>query len=207
MRWASRLQHLEAEFAGRPIEAHPEFDPSPAGRRPQWGLCTAISPQKCPGTRSLRHPPKILKVIEGIGLCKLSSYLVFLASRPFAKAVLLPPSRDWPRVFTRGDTMIDHRTEIVRAFAEVAAGLPLRRGGKRVNVATLYRWASHGCRGVRLETIQIGGTKCTSQEALQRFFDRLSNHDRDSSMRTSDSTPHVSKCAKGAGGRGGRRAT
>lgn len=26
---------------------------------------------------------------------------------------------------------------------------------------------------VRLETIQLGGTKCTSLEALQRFFDRL----------------------------------
>jgi Protein of unknown function (DUF1580) len=71
--------------------------------------------------------------------------------------------------------MIDHRIETVRSLTEAAAGLPRRRGGKRVNVATLYRWSSHGCRGVRLETIQIGGTRCTSLEALQRFFDRLTN--------------------------------
>ncbi len=75
--------------------------------------------------------------------------------------------------------MIDHRIETVRTLTEAAAGLPRRRGGKRVNVATLYRWATHGCRGVRLETIQIGGTRCTSQEALQRFFVKLTNSDRD----------------------------
>ena len=31
-----------------------------------------------------------------------------------------------------------------------------------------------GCRGVVLETIQVGGTRCTSREALQRFFENLS---------------------------------
>lgn len=52
--------------------------------------------------------------------------------------------------------------------------LPKRRGGKRPHVATLFRWASVGCRGIRLETVQIGGTKCTSRAALDRFFARLS---------------------------------
>jgi hypothetical protein len=31
-------------------------------------------------------------------------------------------------------------------------------------------------KGVRLETIQVGGTRCTSMEALERFFHRLSTH-------------------------------
>ena len=75
--------------------------------------------------------------------------------------------------------MIDHQTETLRSLTEAAAGLPRRRGGQRVHVATVYRWAARGCRGVRLETIQIGGTKCTSLEALQRFFERLSDPDRD----------------------------
>jgi hypothetical protein len=30
--------------------------------------------------------------------------------------------------------------------------------------------------GVKLEVIRVGGTLCTSVEALQRFFDRLANH-------------------------------
>ena len=33
--------------------------------------------------------------------------------------------------------------------------------------------ASRGLRGIVLETIQVGGTTCTSQESLQRFFERL----------------------------------
>ena len=52
--------------------------------------------------------------------------------------------------------------------------LPQRRRGKRPHVATLYRWAQRGLRGVRLETIRVGGTLCTSVEAIQRFFERLS---------------------------------
>jgi hypothetical protein len=75
--------------------------------------------------------------------------------------------------------MIDHRRETLMTLREAAASLPRRRGGKKVNVATVYRWALHGFRGVRLEAIQVGGTKFTSAEALQRFFDRLSDPERD----------------------------
>ena len=30
-----------------------------------------------------------------------------------------------------------------------------------------------GVRGIRLESIMVGGTRCTSVQALQRFFDAL----------------------------------
>jgi hypothetical protein len=69
--------------------------------------------------------------------------------------------------------MIEHKKETLLTLTEAAARLPRRRGGKKVSPATLYRWASPGCRGQRLEVLQVGGTKCTSLEALQRFFDRL----------------------------------
>ena len=83
--------------------------------------------------------------------------------------------------------MIDHRLETVFALSAAPRRAPRLRGGRPINTATFYRWASRGCRGVRLETIQIGGTKCTSQEALQRFFDRLSNPERDASCKEGDS--------------------
>jgi hypothetical protein len=67
--------------------------------------------------------------------------------------------------------------ETVLPLADAAKGLPRRRGGRQVHPSTLHRWATAGCRGVRLETIQIGGTRCTSREALQRFFERLSGPD------------------------------
>ena len=65
-------------------------------------------------------------------------------------------------------------TETVLTFAQAADTLPRRRRGRKAHISTLYRWATAGCKGVVLETIQIGGTRCTSREALQRFFERLS---------------------------------
>jgi hypothetical protein len=70
--------------------------------------------------------------------------------------------------------MIDSRTEEILSLTEAARRLPIRRGGKRPHLSCLYRWTVSGCRGVVLESISIGGTRCTSAEALQRFFDRLS---------------------------------
>jgi hypothetical protein len=63
--------------------------------------------------------------------------------------------------------------ESVVSLAEVTKLLPRRRQGKRPNVATLYRWTRVGVRGVVLESIQCGGTRCTSREALDRFFAAL----------------------------------
>lgn len=54
---------------------------------------------------------------------------------------------------------------------------PVRRAGKRPCVSTFYRWATVGVRGVKLETIVCGGARCTTQQALQRFFDRLTGPD------------------------------
>jgi len=51
--------------------------------------------------------------------------------------------------------------------------LPSRANGKRLHVSAVYRWAKHGVKGIRLETVSIGGTTYTSAEALQRFADQL----------------------------------
>ena len=78
--------------------------------------------------------------------------------------------------------MIDLSNETVLSFSDAAKRLPRRRAGKRPHVATLYRWATRGCQGVKLETIRVGGTLCTSAEALQRFCERLSNPDESSDV-------------------------
>jgi hypothetical protein len=66
--------------------------------------------------------------------------------------------------------MIDPNTETLISLADAAKDLPRRRAGKRPHVSCIYRWTVSGCRGVRLESIQVGGTRCTSREALARFF-------------------------------------
>lgn len=70
--------------------------------------------------------------------------------------------------------MLNISTETILTFCEARNRLPRRRRGKRPDVSTLYRWSQVGLKGVRLETLKIGGQTCTSIEALQRFFDRLS---------------------------------
>ena len=42
--------------------------------------------------------------------------------------------------------------------------------GNRPHIASTYRWMKHGIAGIRLETLFIGGTRFTSEQALGRFF-------------------------------------
>jgi len=56
-----------------------------------------------------------------------------------------------------------------------AAKLLPRRRGRKTHASTIYRWTKSGLRGAVLESIQVGGTRCTTIQALGRFFDRLTN--------------------------------
>jgi hypothetical protein len=71
--------------------------------------------------------------------------------------------------------MIDPNTETLLSLTQAAKHLPRRRGGRPVHTSCVYRWTTTGCKGVILESIQIGGTRCTSKEALARFFQRLTH--------------------------------
>jgi len=70
--------------------------------------------------------------------------------------------------------MIDIATEELLALKDVSALLPRRRKGRRPTFSCVWRWATTGCRGVKLETVRIGSTLCTTRGALQRFFRCLS---------------------------------
>jgi hypothetical protein len=72
--------------------------------------------------------------------------------------------------------MIDPNAESLISLTEAARSLPRRRAGKRPHVSCIYRWTTIGCRGVILESVQVGGTRCTSHEALSRFFRQLTGN-------------------------------
>jgi hypothetical protein len=72
---------------------------------------------------------------------------------------------------------IDLSREKLISLFEAPRHLPRRRAGKRPHVSCVYRWSKTGCKGVVLETIQVGGTRCTSLEALARFCRRLTTGD------------------------------
>ncbi|PCJ53361.1 MAG: hypothetical protein COA70_08635 [Planctomycetota bacterium] len=66
--------------------------------------------------------------------------------------------------------MIILSEETVIPLTEAPDYLPKRRG-KKVHISTLFRWAQKGVGGTQLETIKVGGTRCTSLEALERFVE------------------------------------
>lgn len=68
--------------------------------------------------------------------------------------------------------MISIQCEQVFPISKVGDHCPRRRGDKPVHMSTGLRWAKTGCRAedgtrVYLETIRVGGTLCTSVEAVQ----------------------------------------
>ncbi len=80
--------------------------------------------------------------------------------------------------------MLNFTDEELLPLGDVVKLLP-RRNGKKLHVCTVYRWAQRGLRGTRLETLAVGGRICTSREALQRFFERLSQPGQSTGHRTS----------------------
>jgi len=63
-------------------------------------------------------------------------------------------------------------TEEVMTLTELAAKLP-KLNGRRPHVASLWRWARRGSRGVKLESVWIGGRLVSSLPAFVRFTERL----------------------------------
>src|SRR5690349_2456863 len=82
------------------------------------------------------------------------------------------------RPASAGSAGIDLATEQLIPFNQVPSLLPRVRRGRKPHVGSIFRWAKKGLAGHRLEYLQVGGVKCTSVEALQRFFERISSPDR-----------------------------
>ena len=63
--------------------------------------------------------------------------------------------------------MVNVKEESLLTLAQARSAFP---GRERLGLATLHRWRLNGVRGVRLETILIGGLRYTSREAIERFI-------------------------------------
>lgn len=67
------------------------------------------------------------------------------------------------------------QAEIV-TLSQAARLLP-KIDGRKVAISTIWRWCRKGLRGEHLEYIRVGRKICTTTEALQRFFIRLTEAD------------------------------
>jgi hypothetical protein len=73
---------------------------------------------------------------------------------------------------------IDIRTEQLLTLSQAARLLPPSRRGRPASLSCVLRWVLSGTKDpagniVRLEAVRLGPKWVTSQEALQRFADRL----------------------------------
>ena len=86
------------------------------------------------------------------------------------------PQRDTPT--PHDSAVVDLTREQLVPFRDVPNLLPPVRRGRKPHVASIFRWAERGLKGVKLEYLQVGGVRCTSIQALQRFFERITFADR-----------------------------
>ena len=91
---------------------------------------------------------------------------------------------------------IDITKETVISPRDAVSHLPRRRKGKRPALATIYRWMEPGVRGVKLEYLQVGNCRCTSVQALQRFFERLTHASPPASHRSPPSRQRAAAAAE-----------
>ena len=68
--------------------------------------------------------------------------------------------------------MIDLHSEQLIPLNQVPKYLPKRKTGKAIHISAIYRWIQKGLKGVKLESIRVGGTSYTSRQALQRFAEK-----------------------------------
>ena len=69
---------------------------------------------------------------------------------------------------------IDLSKERLITLIEAAKHFPRSKPGKKLHLATLYAYTTRGKRGVILESVQAGDIRCTTVEAIARFFEALS---------------------------------
>lgn len=83
--------------------------------------------------------------------------------------------------------MIDITSEKLIRLGEVPK-LPWvpkgRLGADTICKATPHRWATVGVRSIVLETVSVGGARCTTEAALLRFFERLATRGSTSTTET-----------------------
>ena len=68
---------------------------------------------------------------------------------------------------------IDYESETIIKLGEACRLVP----PDGISDATMARWIQKGVKGVKLETLLIGGRRVTSKEALCRFIDAQNSDD------------------------------
>lgn len=70
--------------------------------------------------------------------------------------------------------MIDPKAPDLCPISQAAKLFP-SPNGKKIHIATLWRWVQEGRRGIQLETVVVGGRRYTTPEAAREFCEALTS--------------------------------
>jgi len=84
----------------------------------------------------------------------------------------------YSQTHTRDDTSVDLPQLVAIRDVPSLRWLPRRPGNRKYSLNTIWRWALHGQRGVKLRTVRVGGTLCTSEIWLSEYFESLAAQDQ-----------------------------
>ena len=116
------------------------------------------------GRRCHAVPPRCQAAKFAAGNARVpSSRLAFLQSTAARSAIS-------QAVSSTSIAGIDLATEKALTLTTALALPELQRDGRSFDLGTVYRWTTAGCCGCVLESVQIGGTRCTTREAVVRFI-------------------------------------
>jgi hypothetical protein len=123
----------------------------------------------------------ISRVVNVSEIYKVPQKFVARAEELRAAALLRPRSSDkWSSAMFD----LEHESPIPLCEVPSLQVLPVKRGQKRLALATIYRWANKGLRGNKLETKVVDGVRYTSHAAVLRFFERLNKPGASPNART-----------------------
>lgn len=86
--------------------------------------------------------------------------------------------------------MIDTKHEELLTIPQAAKEVP----PVGISIACAWRWALHGTRGRRLDSVVIGGRRYTSKQAIERFLNH--SHSTESTTPSSNSASREKAIAK-----------
>lgn len=78
-----------------------------------------------------------------------------------------------------------------RPLAEYSNLLPSSRPGRRLNRATLWRWALKGVGGVRLQTVSLGSARLSTDADIAAFMRALSNRTQSTGLTSTQNDSRI----------------
>lgn len=60
---------------------------------------------------------------------------------------------------------------------QISDMIPSRMQGRNISAQTVRRWQLSGLRGIYLQSVMVGGVRCSTQEQVEKFISDLTERD------------------------------